>query len=384
MDLLKLEKALATPQTGCSGHAPSVVWLTAQACSGCQTSLLNRVVNVTGGYYDNDLLAGLGVGVSQGTPNDLVPELNVVNDAADLLVGDAVGALVPAITPRALSWAPFDNGYITLEWLTTVNAGAGDINTEHLKGIVDTGGFFLLVDGSVPMTDERYCLVFDNVTYSGGEVLPSGTTNTQMGGTYALGDSVTVADALRWMIPQAAAVINIGTCSSWGGIPAANRNKTGAISVGEFAANELLEPALGIINVPGCPPHPDWIVYPVAYYLIHAALPLMTSDGRPRATYIGANCDNGCLKAGAGIAECLGQDGCLINLGCKGASVISDCAARQKNTFDDGSLPNNWCCGNTAAMPGIGDARHPCQGCTEPQFPDWPNGFYGTCSDCSA
>jgi len=390
MDLLKLETALATPQTNCSGATPSVIWLTGQACSGCQTSLLNRVVNVTGGYYDDDLLTALGVGVSQGTPNDPVAELNYVNDVADLLIGDGVRALTGI--SRNLSWAddlggvgalptsnPFPNGFITLEWLTTVNAGAGDINTEHLKGIVDNnpGGFFLLVDGSVPTTDERYCLVFDNVTYSGGPVLP-----TSMG--VPLHASVTFADALRWMIPQAAAVINIGTCSSWGGIPAGKRNKTGAVSVGEFAANEELEPALGIINVPGCPPHPDWIIYPVAYYLINQALPLMTSDGRPKATYIGANCDNGCMKPGAGDAECLGQDGCLLNLGCKGAAVISDCAARQKNTFDDGSKPNNWCCGNTAEMPGVGDARHPCQGCTESQFPDWEGGFYGVCSNCSA
>jgi len=373
-DLLKLEKAMATPQTGCSSPSLSVVYFDGQNCSGCQTSLLNRVINVTGGYYDADLInGGFGTGVSQGTPND-IGDLSVVNDVADLLVGDAVGTLVPAITPRALPWAGFNAGYVTLEFLHTVSAGAGDLSVDHLNSVVTTGAFVILMDGTVPTgsaTNEKFCFVFDD---------PNNYTGYGPG-------SVTAADALRWMAPQALAMIAVGTCSSWGGVPAATRQITGAISLPAFLAQEGI--TTPCVRVPGCPPHPDWIVAPVAHALIGGIGALLTpgyltTDGRPRDVYIGSNCDNGCRKAEAGFAQFLGQDGCLLYLGCKGASVISDCAARQKNTFDDGSVRNNWCVGNTSAVStaGIGDARHPCQGCTESDFPDWGGlGLYGMCQD---
>ena len=379
MDLLKLEKAMAAPQTGCGSPTPSVIWMTGQACSGCQTSLLNRVVDCGGtGYYDADLLNALtGGAFPQGIPSDPVPELNVVNDAADLLVGDAVGTLVPAITPRGLTWAPFSNGYITLEWLTTVNAGAGDINVQHIKSIVNTGGFFLLLDGAIPTTDEKYCLVFDNE-------VNDGVGGTKIISSLPLG-SITLSDALRWMVPQAAACISVGTCSAYGGIPAGKKNKTGAIGLQQFLSNEGISKP--VINVPGCPPHPDWIVYPVAQILIHGLPSVLVpgwldSKGRPAATYgdqpfcsaAGSSCANH-PSMGAGFAAFLGDDGCQGNQGCKGPITFGDCPARQKNVFDDGTV-NNWCSAGSRG-PNIAQARHVCQSCIEPDFPDPPTSpFY--------
>ncbi len=383
-DLLKLEKAMATPQTGCLHPTDPVIWLSGQNCSGCHTTILNRVVEVTGGYYDGDLY-----GAPCGTPNDGVSDLNVVNDVADLLVGDALGALY-GISPRCLTWAPFPNGYVTLEWLTTVNAGAGDIMVDHLGAVVTGSKFLLLFDGSIPTgtaTNEKFALAFDE------------TANNWTG--LGAGTSVTCADALRWMFNSGncSAALAIGSCSSWGGIPAAKRQKTGAVSLLDFAAQEGFNTtATGtpIVRVPGCPPHPDWIVAPVAHVLLNGGVPAgvpsllvpgyLTDDLRPSDVYYESNC-NHCRKPDAGFANCLGDDGCLMYLGCKGSSVTADCSSRQKNTFDDGTVRNNWCCGNTDAVPtpGVGDARHPCQGCTEEDFPDWTatgGGFYGICSGC--
>lgn len=371
-DLLKLEKALAIPQTGCTSPTPSVIWMTGQACSGCQTSLLNRVVDTGGtGYYDADLLNALtGAGFPLPTASDPIAELNVVNDVADLLVGDAVGTLVPAITPRSLPWAPFPNGYITLEWLTTVNAGAGDINVQHIKNIVNTGGFFLLLDGSIPTKDERYCFVFDN------------EVNDGLGGTTIIPSlplgSITMADALRWMAPSAAACISVGTCSSYGGIPAAKGNKTGAKGLAEFLGDEGI--STPVINVPGCPPHPDWIIYPVAYYLIHASFCALDGKGRPAATFGDGDkvfckqCANYETQGGPDAAQFLGDDGCQATQGCKGVASYGDCPARMKNVFDDGT-ENNWCSAGSRGS-NIAQARHVCQGCIEPDFPDGKSPFY--------
>jgi hydrogenase small subunit len=384
-DLLKLEKAMATPQTGCSSPTPSVIWMTGLACSGCQTSLLNRVVDCAGtGYYDADLINPLyGVGglapfgapyytVAQGTPSDPVGlELNVVNDVADLLVGDAVGTVAPQITPRALSWAPFNAGYITLEWLTTVNAGAGDINVQHIQPIVNAGGFVLLLDGAIPTVDERFCLVFDNQPVTGGpKIEPSLPTG-----------SITLSDALRWMLPKAAFAISVGACSSYGGIPAGKRNKTGAMGLKDWAADEHISTT--VVNVPGCPPHPDWIVYPVAYFLVHASLPALDMHGRPAATFGNEafcndqKCPNKPTQGTPDAAQFLGDDGCQVLMGCKGPVTRGDCPIRQKNVFDDGTV-NNWCAAGSLG-PNIGESRHVCQGCIQPGFPDFAE-YAQTCS----
>jgi Ni,Fe-hydrogenase I small subunit len=44
-----------------------------------------------------------------------------------------------------------------------------------------------------------------------------------------------------------------------------------------------------------------------------------------------------------------------------------------KNVFDDGTK-NNWCVGGPGGQ--IADARHPCQGCIEYDFPDGKSPFY--------
>jgi hydrogenase small subunit len=392
-DLLKLEKAMATPQTGCTSPSTSVVWIEGQCCTGCQVSLLNRVVDQggAGGYYDGDLLNlldtlynGAANPVSQGTPSDPVgTELNVVMDAADLLVGDAVSAVVPqlpALFPRA-GWAPFNAGYVTLELLHTVQAGAGDINVAHLASIVNSGNFVMLMDGSIPTTDPKYCLVFDNEpVQGGGKIVPSLPAG-----------SVTLSDALRWMLPQAIAAIAIGTCCAYGGIPAGKRNKTGAISLPDFAANEGI--ATPIIDVPGCPPHPDWIVYPVAYFLIHGAVcpldehkaPWLPNHlGRPDAVFgnqvLCHSCPNYDTQGTANRALFLGDDGCQATNGCKGPASMGDCNVRMKNIFDDGTK-SNWCAASgesTLLNPAsnIGEARYVCHGCIEPDFPDGKGPFF--------
>lgn len=402
-DLLKLEKALALPQTGCLSPTPSVIWMAGQACSGCQTSLLNRVVDVSsdtgtdpkdiglpGNYYDRDMLSALyGVGGPNPVPSD-VAELNVVNDIADLLVGDAVGTLVPAITPRDLTWAAFNGGYVTLEWLSTVMASAGDIPVQHLVNIRNAGGFVLMVDGSIPTGDatkEKYCYVFDNEVndgVGGTPIVPVGPGPDQLPNV----GSITMAAAMKWLARKAAAVISVGTCSSYGGIPAARRSQTGAMSVKAFlTANSITKP---VIDVPGCPPHPDWIVYPVAYYLIHSAVCPLDRKGRPAATYgelpLCTKCPNEKKRLETGkVANFLGDSGCVGPLGCKGPITFGDCPIRQKNVYDDGTM-NNWCVGAQGETPtspaghfithGIGEARHPCQGCIESDFPDGKSPFY--------
>lgn len=445
VDLLKLEKALATPNTSCTQPSPSVIWLTAQACSGCPVSLLNRVGMLNGKYYDADFL-NFVYGSSLPTPSTTtdihrdpanfygiddtvnnpdtqynINPLYVVNDAADLVVGDAMRALIPGLT-RSLLWADdmsgafpgslleayagaFPAGYITLDWNTTLMAAAGDIAVSHLRKIRNGGGllgkFLLVVDGSIPAGNKlpesqskNYCWVFDNDIGGGQRAVRESDpqANGFTGLSIDFGKPVAVNDALQWLAgaPGCLGIIAQGTCSSYGGIPAGAGNKTGATSLSNYLASKGI--STPIVNVPGCPPHPDWTVYVVAYILINStlgslALPTLDSLGRPLAVYTGStgqegiticyDCSNQPTMGTPQAAQELGEAGCLGGLGCKGPYTVADCPIRQKNTMDDGTRVN-WCVGAQGpgapsgyVADGIGEALHPCQGCVMPSFPDW-------------
>ena len=413
-DLLKLEKALATPQQPAIQPSPSVIWLTAQACSGCPVSLLNRVNSYAGNpYYDADMLNAL-YGTSLPLPGALgndaagVP-LQVVNDAADLLVGDGVRALVPGLT-RSNLWADdmsgvlpgslldayagaFPTGYVTLEWNSTVMAAAGDIPAGHLQNIRNGGGllgaFVLVVDGAIPAANGNYCFVFDNIDDQGNPVLTGPGTYPSV----ATGSPVTANAALEWLAtaPGCLGIVSQGTCAAYGGIPGGEGNRTGATGVANYLASKSI--GTPVINVPGCPPHPDWTVYTVAYILANSQVgnivfPPVDGHGRPIGVYSASDgspstpfcydCANKDTQGKAGAAQQLGDAGCLGGLGCKGPYTSGDCPIRQKNTADDGTLMN-WCVGaqgqnstgSGAVNAGIGEGRHPCQGCIMPDFPDW-------------
>jgi len=390
-DILKLKEVLAQ-QTSCTYPSVPVVYLTGQGCSGCVTSLLNRVVDVAGGYYDADMVNALYTNalglpptphapVGQGTPNDPVPELNAVMDVADLLVGDGVGTLVPQLQPRT-GWAPYPNGYITNVWNTTVMASAGWLPVGELVSLVEGGGpFVLLVEGAIPKRKQgRFCWVFDNADKNGA----SYTGNLPAG-------PVTAKDAFLWMASRCAFIINVGTCSSFGGIPAGKALDQGfpqdnvTLAKPTYKWLKWYNINTPYVNVPGCPPHPDWIIYPVAFYLINSILPALDAYNRPQATYgAGQSLCSDCSKFDnydpATAAQQLGDPGCTKYLGCKGMYAHATCPKRGWNSADEGTKMN-FCVGWQTDSPnpmvnGIGDARHVCQGCVEWNFPDGMSPFY--------
>ena len=62
-------------------------------------------------------------------------------------------------------------------------------------------------------------------------------------------------DSLKAVADKAAAVIAIGSCASWGGIPSADPNPTDAVGVDALIKNKP------IVNIPGCPPRPEALRY---------------------------------------------------------------------------------------------------------------------------
>ncbi|MCK5173395.1 MAG: iron hydrogenase, partial [Planctomycetes bacterium] len=126
-----------------------------------------------------------------------------------------------------------------------------------------------------------------------------------------------------------------------------------------------------VVNLPGCPTHPDWFVGTVSYILVNGTMPPLDSDGRPNqdpVNYFGQSVETHCIydPDGPGKAKVLGQSGCLKRLGCKGSRTYADCPSRKWNSPGVAQEGVNWCI----------QARTPCHGCTEPDFPDGMTPFH--------
>ena len=103
------------------------------------------------------------------------------------------------------------------------------------------------------------------------------------------GEPVTVTQWVADLAPRAAAVVAIGTCATWGGIPAAAGNVTGAMGLSDFLPPHFRSRAgLPVVNIPGCAPSGDAFVEALSYVVLHleGLVPLDLDElGRPRWLY---------------------------------------------------------------------------------------------------
>jgi hydrogenase small subunit len=233
--------------------------------------------------------------------------------------------------------------HINLRFHPVIMAGAGELAIETLENTArqKKGEYVLVVDGAVPMATEA---VYGAV----------GERN---------GKPVTMLQRVTELARDALAVIAIGTCASFGGIAAATPNPTGCVSVRKaLEANGIKQ---SLINVPGCPPHPDWFTGTVAGVILNGLPKAEDLDDflRPKAFYgklIHENCPRRAYFDEGKFAKKFGMEGCLYELGCKGPITYSDCPLRRWNSG------TNWVIGCGA----------PCNGCTQPEFPDQTSPFY--------
>ena len=179
---------------------------------------------------------------------------------------------------------------------------------------------------------------------------------------------IPTAHWLRDLAPGAAAVIAIGTCATWGGVPAAAGNVTGSMGVMDYLGKDFLS-ALGlpVINIPGCSPVGDNFTETVATVLMFLAgvgpLPAFDELGRP-AWMFKETVHRACVRGGyyeeGTFAKRYGDRECLVELGCWGPVV-------QCNIVIRGAIGHMGGCMNTGGI---------CIGCTMPGFPDAFAPFY--------
>ena len=144
--------------------------------------------------------------------------------------------------------------YISLNFHQTISAGTGEPLINVLKEAVEKkrDNYVLVFEGSITTLGDEYC-------------------------TLGIVDKHHVG-IREWMLElgrNAKAIIAVGTCAAFGGIPAARGNVTGAKSVSDIMQKE------SVINVPGCPSHPDWIVGTILHYLLKG-MPELDEYNRPK------------------------------------------------------------------------------------------------------
>jgi hydrogenase small subunit len=248
---------------------------------------------------------------------------------------DLIGGVLPG-TPKLAIYNPmlaYENGEEFVDFFRLAVAGRLD-------------PFVLVLEGSVP--NER---INGDGHWAGFGVDPD------------TGQPITTCSWIDRLAPSAAAVLALGTCAAYGGIPAMRGNPTGAMGLRDYlGAGWCSRLGLPIVNLPGCPVQPDNITETLLHLALHLAgvEPMLDLDeqGRPRWLF-GRTVQQGCGRAGFAAHGEFARTpadsrGCLAKLGCSGPVVRCNVPIR------------GWV-GGVGGCPNVGGI---CIACTMPGFPD--------------
>ena len=224
---------------------------------------------------------------------------------------------------------------LSVRYHPTLMAATGKTAFDVIYDVAEEfkGKYILVLEGGIPTAEKgAYCTI--------GEHQDHHVSLTQM---------------IDNLTPDAAGLIAVGTCAAFGGIPAGKPNPTQVKGLAEYTNKN-------VVNVSGCPAHPDWVIGTLVH-LLHFGAPELDKHGRPTLFYgknLHENCPNYSFFSNGKYAEKLGDEGCLVGVGCKGPLAFADCPLRHWNSGV------NWCIGS-----GTG-----CIACCEPGFPDASSPMY--------
>ncbi len=223
---------------------------------------------------------------------------------------------------------------ISLRYHETAMAGSGYKAEEAKAEAIKEGGYILVIEGSIPLAENgRYCMIAGKP----------------------------FKDIVREAAANAAAIICVGTCATYGGIPRSGPTD----AVGYLYRGTQLHHYFDdvgnkpVINLPTCPLHVERLVAVIVHYLTFNDVPPLDSFQRPTAFYGQSQHDNcerrGNFEAGKFVTDWSNpsQNGwCLYLKGCKGPWAKQDCWKRLWNNR------TNYCI----------KANVPCAACSEPEF----------------
>ncbi len=160
-------------------------------------------------------------------------------------------------------------------------------------------------------------------------------------------------------------VVAIGDCATWGGIMAVPPNPSESTGMqfhkkekgGFLGSNFKTKSGLPVINIPGCPAHPDWMTQILVAIATGRAEEVLLDDFHRPKTFFTDFVQTGCTNANAFSEHFEGgfgkRGGCLFyEVGCRGPMTRAACNRILWNRTSSKTRAN-----------------HPCLGCTEPGFP---------------
>ncbi|AEH60777.1 hydrogenase (NiFe) small subunit HydA [Methanosalsum zhilinae DSM 4017] len=218
-----------------------------------------------------------------------------------------------------------------------------------LDEITENNGYILVVEGSIangPHGTGKYCMI-------------GGLTSKELFEKAARNCSVIIA---------------VGMCATYGGISCARSDIVDLLDFRgiDFTLKDRSKGMMNelgidkpVINIPGCPPHPDWMLFTLGALVSgNVKIPddlkkVLDEYGRPKVFFppeytVHDDCPHIESFKRKDFSECIGEEKCLLKLGCKGPSAHADCSLRKWNNR------NNYC----------PQAGSPCVACVEPDFPD--------------
>ncbi|MFA5316178.1 MAG: hydrogenase small subunit [Dehalococcoidales bacterium] len=223
---------------------------------------------------------------------------------------------------------------ISLRYHETAMAASGHQAEAAMTKTIEEGGYILVIEGSIPLAEDGlYCTV-------GGKPFKEIVMETAK---------------------NAAAIICVGSCASYGGIPYSGPTEAVGYLFRGTRKHHYFD-SVGdkpVINLPTCPVHPERLITVVIHYLTFGTIPPLDNFNRPIAFY-GENQHENCERRGhfdAGRfvtdwSDPNQQGWCLYLKGCKGPWANHDCWKRLWNGR------TNYCI----------KANVPCVGCSEPEF----------------
>lgn len=188
------------------------------------------------------------------------------------------------------------------------------------------------------------------------------------------GTGRSMLDWVTSLASHAKHVLAVGTCATYGGITSAGGNPASAVGVqydghhpgGALPAEFRSKSGLPVINVAGCPTHPDWVTETLLL-LAADALDQSALDTLGRPKFYADNlvhhaCPKNEFYEYKASATKLSQMGCMMeHLGCVGTQAVGDCNIRGWN--GEGSCTR---------------AGYPCINCTAPEFEEPHHAFTET------
>jgi hydrogenase small subunit len=205
--------------------------------------------------------------------------------------------------------------------------------------------FILVIEGSIPNENNK----------SEGYWASFGTDKDTR-------QPITTCEWIDRLAPKAWAIVSAGTCAAYGGIHAMEGNPTDAMGLPDYLGWQWKSRAgIPIVNVPGCPVHPDSFMGTLLYLLQQAAgsVPMISLDEQLRPIWLfSETLHQGCSRGGyyeqGEFADVYGEKSCIVKIGCWGPVVQCNVAKR------------GWM-GGIGGCPNAGGI---CIGCTMPGFPD--------------